>query len=213
MGRLPTLVRDDAPLPKQLSGGDLLNLQSRRPAPEPEPLRKKRTRSTGIADFTNLVEAAADFTATDILEKLLNERPAKPATQTSQPGFPKPTVGALSENSRLIIGEHGVRRFEEFKRYGDGWDYGRGKMLSARSVATFEAFMRRIPELAAVEPSLFMTTEGNLQLGWGGRDRGIVEVDFLPDGVEYYVEITGEEGAVRLADLPEFVERIRLTIP
>lgn len=213
LGRVPMPVRDDDPLPKRLSEGGLLNLQSGRPATVPQPPRKRTVQATGTADLKDLVRATATVTVISIVEQLLAEQQAKPAAQVSRAVFPKPVVGALSANSQRIIGEHGVQRFEEFKRYGDGWDYGRGKPLSPRSVATFEAFLRLIPELAAVEPSLFLTTEGNLQLGWEDRERGVVEVDFLPDGVEYYVDITGEEGMVRLAALPEFVERIRLTIP
>lgn len=215
LGRVPMPVRDDEPLPFQRQGTDrgLLNLQRRGPEVEIEILHKTNRLSSGVTEITNVATAAATVSALTIVERLLTERSVRPHAPTDRPGFPRPVVGALSENSKRIIGDHGVQRFEEFKRYHDGWDYGRGKALSPRSVATFEAFLRQVPELSAVEPSLFLTSEGNLQLGWEDGEGGVVEVDFLPDGVEYYIDTTGEEGTVRLEAFPHFIERIRTLIP
>lgn len=214
LGRVPMPVRDE-PLPfqKQRMDRGLLNLQGREPEVEIEILHKRNRPSSRVTEITNVATAAATVSALTIVERLLAERPVRLHTPTDRPGFPRPVVGALSENSKRVIGEHGVQRFEEFKRYHDGWDYGRGKALSPRSVATFEAFLRQAPELSAVEPSLFLTSEGNIQLGWEDGEGGIVEVDFLPDGVEYYIDTAGEEGTVRLEALPHFIERIRTLIP
>ena len=82
-------------------------------------------------------------------------------------------VGVLGENSKHIVGENGVRRFEEFRQYHAGWDGGRGRPLAPRSVTTLELFLRQLPELAALEPSLFLTHEGNLQLGWEDRQGNV----------------------------------------
>jgi len=156
---------------------------------------------------------AAAVAAFGIIERLRRaERLSHSPAKTSRPGFPRPVIGALSENSKRIIGEHGVQRFEEFKRYHDGWDYGRGRALSPRSVAAFESFLRRVPELAAVEPSLFLTAEGNLQLGWEDEQGRVVEVDFLPNRIDYFIESSQEEGSSRLDALPQLIERIRPTI-
>lgn len=224
LGHVPAMsVRDDEPLLRRQAEDDLLNLQRRR---EPSARARRRMSSLQVIGVTSptqekMVEAsaavataAAAVAAVNVIDRLLLAgQPIKAPAQTNRPGFPRAVVGALSENSKRIIGDHGVQRFEEFKRYQDGWDYGRGKVLSPRSVATFETFLRQIPELAAIEPSLFLTTEGNMQLGWEDGNGNIMEVDFLPDGIEYYIAATNEEGLVRLEALPQLIERIRPMLP
>jgi hypothetical protein len=215
LGRVPLLVSSDEPLPFHKRGRDrgLLNLQKRGTEVEVEIFHKRNRPSPRVTKITDVVTATAAVSALTIVERLLAERPVRSLTPSDRPGFPRPVVGAISENSKRVIGENGVKRFEEFRHYHDGWDYSRGKALSPRSVATFEVFLRLVPELAAVEPSLFLTPEGNLQLGWEDSNGGSVEVDFLLHGVEYYLDTAGEEGTVRLEALPQFIERIRATIP
>lgn len=117
-----------------------------------------------------------------------------------------PTLGETAGN---ILGENGVRRFWEFVRYERGWDLGRGEPLSSRSVAFVNAFLNRLPELGAVRPSLFLTHEGNLQLGWEDREGNAIEIEFGPDRVEYYLEGLGEERTIGLEALPQLIGRVR----
>lgn len=161
-----------------------------------------------------LFESDEPMSAADIAEQFLETRSFNtPQVELNRPRRPRLIAGALSNNSQRIIGENGVRRFEEFKRYAEGWDYGRGRPLSAHSVATLEAFLRQVPELAAQEPSLFLTHDGNLQLGWEDAAGGAVELEFFPDRVEYYIESLQEEDSVGLGDLRRLVDRIRPTTP
>ncbi len=121
----------------------------------------------------------------------------------------EPTLGETAGN---ILGENGVRRFGEFVRYERGWDLGRGEPLSSRSVAFVNAFLNRLPELGAFRPSLFLTHEGNLQLGWEDREGNAIEIEFGPDRVEYYLEGLGEERTIGLEALPQLIGRVRSLI-
>src|SRR5258705_5322271 len=64
--------------------------------------------------------------------------------------------GELGENSKHVIGDYGVRRFDEFKTYHAGWDSGRGNPLSARSVSVLSSFLSRFMDRMPPQPSLFL---------------------------------------------------------
>jgi len=64
----------------------------------------------------------------------------------------------LDQTAKNILGENGVKRFEQFKLYKEGWDQGKGKTLSLHSVATMETLLNRLGSLPC-EPSLFFTRE------------------------------------------------------
>jgi len=59
---------------------------------------------------------------------------------------------------------------------------------------------------------LFLTHQGNLQLGWEDVSRNVVELEFFPDRIEYYIELLNEEGSVGLQDQSQLVEKIRSTV-
>jgi hypothetical protein len=123
-----------------------------------------------------------------------------------------PRVIALSEASRHVLGENGSRRFQDFSNYQPGWNLGQGAVLSARSVTITDSFLTRLPELAAYEPSLFLTPEGNLELAWEDRSGSAVEIEFWPDKIEYYVEALNEERTLRLESFHQFIEKVRSLI-
>lgn len=116
---------------------------------------------------------------------------------------------ALSVEAITVIGENGRRRFEEFSRYNAGWYGGVGKKLSKWSVSIFERFIKEVPELKVVRPSLFLTFEGNLQLGWTNKSGHRIELDFLPDKIEYFIEPLDQDESVKLADIFKLTEKIR----
>jgi hypothetical protein len=116
--------------------------------------------------------------------------------------------GQLNEATKRIIGDNGVRRFNEFKRYHKGWDFGRGERLSATSVRIFNWFLGKMPDLAAYEPSLFLTHQGNLQLGWE-TDQGAIEIEFFSHKLEFYIEPLNLEDAVALKNSNSLISRLR----
>lgn len=203
---------------------DLLSFPRRQGAPEREP---EEFPTEEIAQYVNprtsaslmeqvrkiFAESDVPMTTAEVAERLVKSGQYTPPRARIRAVFPRLVPGALSENSKRVIGENGVRRFEEFKKYHDGWDYGRGRALSAHSVATLEEFLRHLPGLAAVEPSLFLTYNGNLQLGWEDAEGNAVEVELFPDRIEYYFESRNEEGSVRRQDLHRLINQLRPTIP
>lgn|GEM_PF-6964302 len=154
----------------------------------------------------------AQESLTELIDKL-QKIPKSSNLQTGRRFFRRRVVSELSENSKHIVGENGARRFEEFKQYRPGWDHGRGNPLSPRSITTLESFLRQLPELATLEPSLFLTHEGNLQLGWEDVQGNAIEIEFFPDKVEYYIESINEEGAVDLEALHQLIAKVSPTIP
>ena len=119
---------------------------------------------------------------------------------------------ALDIAARKIIGAGGLSRLREFIGYQSGWDLGQGKPLAPRSVVILGAFLRHLPELEPYRPSLFMTHEGNLELGLedaGGRS---ISIEFYPDKIDYYLEGLNEEQTVRVDLIPQLIEKVRSLI-
>jgi hypothetical protein len=106
------------------------------------------------------------------------------------------SVDELGEDIIKIIGENGIQRFEQFKKLTEGWEFGTEKPLSAHSIASFKLFSEQFSEPLPNEPSLFLTREGNLQLGWEDNDGNKIELEFFADKIEYYIEARDDEGEV-----------------
>jgi hypothetical protein len=105
---------------------------------------------------------------------------------------------ALSACARTLLGPNASARFDEFSRYRDGWDFGRGRRLTPGSATTLERFLVAHP-FEIVRPSLFLTHEGFLELAWESDGARRIELEFQPDRVAYYVAADGseQEGTIR----------------
>ncbi|MGH9930525.1 MAG: hypothetical protein ACREA9_15040 [Pyrinomonadaceae bacterium] len=124
-----------------------------------------------------------------------------------------PTADSLlNESARQIIGENGLNRLREFTGYQRGWDLGRGKPLALRSVVILDAFLAQLPQLAAYRPSLFMTHEGNLELGSEDAMGRSISIEFYPDKLDYYLEGLAEEQTVKVDLIPQLIEKVRALI-
>jgi hypothetical protein len=100
-----------------------------------------------------------------------------------------------------LLGPHGVSRLNEFRCYLQGWDNGNGTPLSPASEKQFTTFLQKFAgELGKLRPSVFLTREGNLQLGWEDKSGKAVEVEFFPSHLEFFVESSNEEGTLRIED-------------
>jgi hypothetical protein len=100
--------------------------------------------------------------------------------------FSRPT-GELGAHARAVLGENAAARLAEFRQYPDGWDFGRGRRLSAGSLKALERFLDRNPRFPT-RPSLFMTQAGTLELAWEDGAGQRIEVEFLPDAYLYFVQ-------------------------
>jgi hypothetical protein len=98
---------------------------------------------------------------------------------------------SLSPAATRVLGDHGTQRFQRFLRYANGWDSGRGKSLDSRSLATLNSFFAGVSRFGS-SVSLFMTSEGYLQIAWDSAN-GPVELDFLPDELVAYMESEDRE--------------------
>ena len=104
-------------------------------------------------------------------------------------------VAKLSKKAISVLGTNGLRRFEIFRNYEKGWDGKFSFSLSNRSIAVMEYFINQFFDFKK-EPSLFLTRNGNLQLGWENLFGQKVELEFFPGKIEFYVEAAEEEGQV-----------------
>jgi hypothetical protein len=121
----------------------------------------------------------------------------------------KPTC-ELDQNAKNIIGDSGVGRFEQFTLLTRGWDGGEGEELSPYSVGAFLHFTRIYQELfEEVSPSIFITTNGNIQINWEDDSDNVVEIEFFLDYVEYYIEAHDLEDSLPLNNLGNLVDILK----
>ncbi len=115
----------------------------------------------------------------------------------------------LGTSITKIIGQSGLQRLKQFRKYDEGWEFGTGKPLSSRSLASFKLFCEQLSEQIQNEPSLFLTREGNLQLGWEGKGGDKIEFEFFPDRIEYYIEVLDDEGEIALTDTARLFDKFK----
>lgn len=115
----------------------------------------------------------------------------------------------LSEAALTVLGENGEHRFDEFKSYREGWYGGKGGKLKPGSVFFLNRFTLFFPQLKFHKPSLFMTLEGNLSIGFEDKEGNSVEIEFFSDRAEYYLESSEEENFTKLANIFELIDKLR----
>jgi hypothetical protein len=118
------------------------------------------------------------------------------------------TTKKISHKAQKLLGENGADRFRDFSNLRDGWDGGSGKPLSPSSMANFELFVNRFADLVPTEPSLFVSDEGHLVLGWEDKDGGRLEVEFAEGTFEFFRETTNTGGVIEIGRLDELGRRL-----
>jgi hypothetical protein len=108
-------------------------------------------------------------------------------------------VAELNPQTATILGNNNLDRFNKFKEFLPGWDYGEGKPLSLRSAAVMQYFANRFSNFTT-KPSIFLSTDGNLELAWENNSGQAVELEFFPDKIEYYVESIEKEDQIDLKE-------------
>jgi hypothetical protein len=111
-----------------------------------------------------------------------------------------PQQSALGAEAAAALGVRGVKRLKAFQQLQPGWDSGRGEALqidSLRALSSFfEETMLRPPRL-----SVFMSGEGHLAVSWTDSKDQLIELEFFPDRIEFFIEATGDEGSVPRGDI------------
>jgi hypothetical protein len=126
---------------------------------------------------------------------------------SSEEWFTRPSdvikrVDELSSKAKALLGERGASRFQDFRRYRKGWDFGAGEELSSSSTALMNMFLNDFNEFGGKTPSIFLTQVGNLELSWEDETGAPVEIEFFADKVEFYLGANDEEGEIAVS--PEF---------
>lgn len=103
----------------------------------------------------------------------------------------------ISEVTIMVLGHAGLERLNKFREYRDGWDLGKGRELSQKSLSTMEYFVNQFYSFH-VTPSVFMSNEGNLLLGWEDTAGKRIELEFYPNAIGYYIETLDEEEEIVL---------------
>jgi hypothetical protein len=106
------------------------------------------------------------------------------------------------------LGQNGVDRVREFRAYNDGWDSGKGAALNGKSEENLRSFLRSRSEEFPTQPSVFLTRAGNLRLSWEGKDGKGIELEFFPNGIEYFLESSEEEGVGQLNTIDEILAAV-----
>jgi hypothetical protein len=114
----------------------------------------------------------------------------------------------LTENVISTIGEGVAQRFEDFQNeYSDGWNFGNGSSLSPYSTASLIYFVSNYKEFPTT-PSLFLTTNGNLQLSWENQDGEEIEIEFFEDRFDFYIDSKNIEDSIPLKEIHTLISLI-----
>lgn len=100
------------------------------------------------------------------------------------------------------------RLYRFVTEYREGWGDGTGRAVHSDPYKALFIFLRHAPINVESQPSIFMTSEGGLELAWDDTQNHDVRVEFTPKDVQYYFSITGSEGSVplELERMKEFAE-------
>src|SRR5690606_4533735 len=83
------------------------------------------------------------------------------------------------------LGARGWGRLYHFRHfYGPGWGEGRGRALSPRAIDAFYKFLEAVQLPTGVQPSIFLTDDGGLELCWEDENGKAIQAAFLPSHVE-----------------------------
>ncbi|MBF0473711.1 MAG: hypothetical protein HQK93_08270 [Nitrospirae bacterium] len=98
------------------------------------------------------------------------------------------------EDTSLIqqfLDKHSIDRLENFKKIPSGWDEDESLQLNNDTIKTMEEFLNNLLDFNLIfnkRPSIFLTNEGNVALGWENIDGKSIELEFMKDKIEYYIE-------------------------
>lgn len=118
----------------------------------------------------------------------------------------------IGEEARSVIGAAGLKRLQSFLRLQSGWDGKSSKPINLKSVEVFSSFFAD-SGLRPKKLGIFMSAQGNVVVNWPDQDDWLVELEFLPNGVDYFMESSGEEGTVPKGDIGFSKLMLRLAKP
>jgi len=114
---------------------------------------------------------------------------------------------SLNQDAKRMLGPTTLARYYSFMFLRDGWDGGDAKGISARSTETLNAFASLHPMISN-PVSLFLTDRGYLEILFKNSDGKSINIEFMPDGLEYFHEGLMVEGEVPTAEMGKFISSI-----
>jgi len=94
--------------------------------------------------------------------------------------------------TKELLGADGLARYEAFQQFSP---ISGESSMSKLSVAVMSTFVSALDKID-FEPSLFLTSSGNLELGWEDESGQQISVEFYSDRIEYFIEKNDCEGEV-----------------
>ena len=120
----------------------------------------------------------------------------------------EPSEGEREELLLSKLGPKGWGRLHHFRHYySAGWG-GSGKPLSPRALETFYRFLESATFPSGSVPSVFLTDEGCIEVCWEDSARKVVQVEFRPAEIEFYVEAQQIEDSVPASEAKELAKRL-----
>ena len=119
----------------------------------------------------------------------------------------------FAEEQALLtkLGARGWGRIQHFRNhYNQPWGEHQSAPVSARAVDALARFVAGAAFPAGIVPSVFLTDQGGLELCWEDTLGAARQIEFKPDGIEYYIAATGEEGSAGWDRLPDLI--LQLTV-
>jgi hypothetical protein len=115
---------------------------------------------------------------------------------------------AVEQSLLAKLGARGWGRIHHFRNhYNQPWGERHAAPVSPRALDSLARFVAATTFPAGKLPSIFLTDTGGLELCWEDASGAAQQIEFKPDGLEYFIAATGEEGAVGLDGIAELVTK------
>lgn len=95
------------------------------------------------------------------------------------------------------LGARGWGRIHHFRNhYNQVWGERGAAPVSPKALESLAQFVLAATFPPGKVPSIFLTDAGGLELCWEDTTGAARQVEFTPDGINYFLAVTGEEGSV-----------------
>jgi len=126
-------------------------------------------------------------------------------------GLPRTTLSEGERDDLLYskLGQKGWGRLHHFRNYyASGWGEGAGKPVSPRAMENLYRFLESATFPPKIEPSVFLTAEGYIELSWEDASGKAIQAEFRSTDIEIYIEAKGVEESVPSTRVHEVAKRL-----
>lgn len=105
----------------------------------------------------------------------------------------------ICDAAAVAIGSRGVDRLLGFKSLAPGWDGEDSHALSLQSLQRFSEFFSA-SQLTSLGVAVFMSHAGNVVINWHDGKGRLIEIEFFPKKIEYFVESSALDDSVLISE-------------